>query len=726
VTRSANRLPPGVPLFVATTFASAFLIFLVQPLVAKRILPWFGGVPAVWSLCLAFYQTTLFAGYAYAYLLIARASPRQQLALHAGVVALAVLALPVLPGDAWQPEGSGDPSARILAMLLANVGLPFFALAATGPLVAAWFSRRYPARSPYPLYAVSNLGSLIALLAYPFALEPRLPLSATGQFWSGAFAATGGAVIACAFLARREVVASVTGPADANVGPEQTPVHTALWVLLSACAVMLLMGITNHLCLDVASVPFLWILPLALYLASLIVCFGAPRVYRRIPFALLAMFCYFAGPILMFLGASNAVVAAFGGKLPFEVTRYGMLLFAACMVLHGELYRLRPPARSLTAFYLCTSGGGALGGLAVGLVAPRVFNGFYEFPIGLALAAALLLVAWRRDPAGWLARGAPRWRLGAVLAVAGAAMVALGWQTFARPENLLHQERSFFGVLRVHEILGSRWRTRILVHGTTLHGLQIEGHENTPTAYFGPRTGIEAAMSLREPDVPVDIGVVGLGAGTLAAYGRAGDRFRFFEIDPAVIRIARDAGYFRFLARSAAQVEIVEGDGRIALARERARNAPRFDYLIIDAYSGDAVPVHLLTREAIALYADAIRPDGYLVFHVSARYLDLVPIIFQLADDAQLFAVSLENGRFPRLLTNPAIWVFVSRSEARIRAIAEAPEPGGTALRRTVVWPTRERIASAPLWTDDYSNLLRVLRRQPTSYDGPPTKETSP
>jgi len=397
------------------------------------------------------------------------------------------------------------------------------------------------------------------------------------------------------------------------------------------------------------------------------------------------------------------------------------------MVMHGELYRLRPPAHSLTAFYLCTSGGGALGGLAVGLVAPRVFDGFYELPIGLALAGVLLLLAWRRDPAGWLARTAPRWHVGVAAAVAGAALVGLGWQTFARPENLLFQERSFFGVLRVHEIQGSRWRSRILVHGTTLHGIQIEAHEDVPTAYFGRHTGIETALQLRESNAPTEIGVIGLGAGTLAAYGRPGDRFRFFEIDPAVIRVARDPNYFTYLARSAAQVEIVLGDGRISLARERAQNAPRFDYLIVDAYSGDAVPVHLLTREAIALYADSIRPDGYLVFHASTRFYELVPMLFRLAADAGLYAVDIENGRFPRLLTNPAIWVFMSRREARIRAIADAAQGPGAGMRRaaqTVVWPTREVIANAPLWTDDYSNLLRVLRQQPT-YDGSPTEEKS-
>jgi hypothetical protein len=702
-----------VGLFAATTFASAFLVFLVEPIVAKRILPWFGGVPAVWSLCLAFYQTALFAGYAYAYLLIRRANGTVQLAVHAAVVAAAVLALPVLPSGPGT-AGAGSPSAQILAILLANVGLPFFALAATGPLVAAWFARRLPARSPYPLYAVSNLGSLCALIAYPFALEPRLTLSTTGQLWSGAFAATGAAVIACGVLAR----AAGTGPAEAEgtvpeTGDERRALHAVFWVLLSGCAVVLLMGITNHLCLGVASVPFLWILLLVVYLATLIAAFGAPRLYRRLPFALLAVIAWFAKDIVKRLQLVDPVVSAFGGALPFEIARHAVLLGAVCMILHGELYRLRPSARSLTWFYLCSAGGGALGGLFVGLVAPRAFDDFYEFPIGLALAGLLLLAACRLDSASWLAPGAPRWRLAAAAVLAVAGLGTLGSQALARPATLLHQERSFFGVSAVKEIRGARWRVRLLLHGTTMHGLQIVERPDLATAYFGPGTGIETALALREPGVPAEIGVIGLGAGTLAAYGRPGDHLRYFEIDPAVIHLARDAGFFTFLTRGRADLEIVPGDGRISLARERARGAPRFDTLIIDAYSGDAVPVHLLTREALAVFLDSIAPDGLIAFHASTAYFDLVPILFRIADDAGLHALDIENGRDPRQLTQPATWVFVSRSEARIRALASAAREHASDLGHAprVIGPTPEAIARAPLWTDDYSNPFRALKR---------------
>ncbi len=714
--RAADRLaiPPGVLLFAATTFASAFLIFLVQPIVAKRIVPWFGGVPAVWSLCLAFYQTTLFVGYAYAHILIARAGARSQLVVHAAAVAAAALALPVLPGDAWKPEGTEDPSAQILAMLLVNVALPFFALAATGPLVAVWFARRYPTRSPYPLYAVSNLGSLIALLAYPFALEPRLPLSATGRLWSGAFLATGAAVIACAALASRTRAAAAP-QRSAETGGEAapTPGRIALWVLLSACAVVLLMGTTNHLCLDVASIPFLWIIPLAIYLATLIVSFGAPRVYYRIPLALVAVLAYFAMDIAQEFRIGNAIIAAFGA-VQLEIGRYALFLAAACMVLHGELYRLRPPARSLTTYYLSTSGGGALGGLAVGLVAPRVFDGFYELPFGFGLACVLALAAWRMDPTAWFRRTAPKWRFGVAVALASAAVGYEGSKLLERSPHLLHQERSFFGVLRVERVPTSP-RHRALLHGTTMHGAQIEGRQEKATTYYGLHTGIEIALKLRKPDVPIEVGVIGLGVGTLAAYGQPGDHFRFFEIDPAVIHLTRDGDYFTFLARSKARVEVLQGDGRISVARERERNAPLFDYLVVDAYSSDAVPVHLLTREALALYVDSLAPEGLLAIHTSSRNFNVTPVLFRLADEAGLHAVILLNAPAPRHLTTPAKWAFFSRSEERIRALARAAQQRhrarGLRMRRApVTLPTPEVIARAPLWSDDYSDLFRVLK----------------
>ena len=338
----------GPLLFAAACFASAFLIFLVQPMVGKRILPWFGGAPAVWTLCLAFYQTTLFAGYAYAYLVIRSVPPAFQLPLHGLLLGGALFALPVLPVTAWTPAGGSEPSRAILAMLSFHVGLPFLALAATGPLVQAWFARRHPDRSPYPLYAVSNAGSLLAMLSYPFVLEPRLPLSTTGRLWSVAFVATGLGVLACAQLAARSAAGAQRNleyPVDdAPKPPRLAAARLALWLLLAGCAVVLLMGVTNELCLDVASIPFLWILPLSVYLISFILCFRSDRPKRRMPYLVLAALPFLLPIAVNFLGLGEGGVFALASSVQGQIASLCLLLFGACMLLHGELHRLRPAA----------------------------------------------------------------------------------------------------------------------------------------------------------------------------------------------------------------------------------------------------------------------------------------------------------------------------------------------------------------------------------------------
>jgi len=695
----------GLSLFVGTSFAAAFLIFLVQPMVGKRILPWFGGVPAVWMLCLAFYQTTLFAGYAYAHILIRTATPRAQIAVHAILFAVALLALPVLPSDAWQPTDSVAPRASILAMLAFHVTLPFLVLAATAPLVQAWFARGFPARSPYPLYAVSNGGSLLALLAYPFAIEPRLALSTTGGLWSLGFALTGASVLACALLVERR------GAAPAPTAGEATPFElgrSALWILLAGCAVVLLMGVSNELCLDVASVPFLWILPLAVYLTSFVLCFGFERVYRRLPYVVatavaLVSSAWRGGPLV-----------SLADSLALQIALYALLLFGLCMLLHGELYRLRPAARDLTAFYLCVSGGGALGGLFVGLAAPHIFDDYYELHVGLVGAWLLLLAAWWRDPRVRLWRKVPlaRWSAAAALTVLALGLAVSS--ASSKREGAVYRERTFFGVLRVlHKSAGVDLQ-RVLFHGRTMHGVQFAAAEERPTGYYGPETGIGWAQAQRPPGVPLRVGVVGLGVGTLAAYGRPGDRFRFYEIDPAVIQIARDPRHFTYLASSAAEIEVVEGDGRISLAAERAREVPRFDILVIDAYSSDAVPIHLLTREALALYLDALEESGLLAVHASSLHFNLVPLLARLGASAGLPILAVRNAAMPYALSARATWVFLSRDAARVRSLERFVRGRQIALGRdpdaVILRPTSDELVAAPLWTDDYSDLFAALK----------------
>ena len=720
----------GLLLFAGAVFASAFLIFLVQPMVGKRILPWFGGAPAVWTLCLAFYQTTLFAGYAYAHCLIRYVPPAFQLTLHGLLLAGALFALPVLPGQAWTPAGGAEPTGAILSMLAVHVALPFLALAATGPLVQAWFARRHPTRSPYPLYAVSNAGSLLAMLSYPFLLEPRLSLSTTGQLWSFAFAATGVAVLACARMAGRggaggqhEIVAPANAASEASpLGAERV----ALWFLLSACAVVLLMGVTNELCLDVASVPFLWILPLSVYLISFILCFRSDRRHRRVPYLLMAALPFLLPYAVPLLGGNDGRFFAAANSVQGQIASFCVMLFGACMILHGELHRLRPPARSLTTFYLCVSGGGALGGIFVGLVAPRIFDDYHEVRLGLALALLLLLSARRHDSQGWLHRTAPRWRWAVAVVGIAALFVQWGAQMSARPDFLLLQERTFFGVLRVQQFEEGLNEQRHLLNGSTLHGVQFPQTEQRPTTYYGELTGIGLAFSQRAPNAPSVVGVVGLGIGTLAAYGRPGDRFRFYEIDPAVIRIARDTAYFTYLANSRAELEVVEGDARISLASELAQGGgDRFDFLIIDAFSSDAIPVHLLTREAFELYRQVTKANGLIAVHTSNRRLDLSPLVIKLGANAGLSVVGIATDSLREHLSAQSLWLFLGRDRRRVLSVIRFAEHRRNQLQlpKNAI---RSRAFSAvgltgtPLWTDDYSDLFGVMLPIPFGFNPRP------
>ena len=720
----------GPLLFAAAIFASAFLIFLVQPMVGKRILPWFGGAPAVWTLCLAFYQTALFAGYAYAHCVIRYVPPAYQLPLHGLFLCAALLALPVLPSEAWTPAGGAEPSRAIVTLLGFHVALPFLAFAATGPLVQAWFARRYSNRSPYPLYAVSYTGSLLAMLSYPFLLEPRLPLSTTGQLWSIAFVATGVGVLACARLAGRGAASALRNselPVDGTPNPPRLgAARVALWFLLSACTVVLLMGVTNELCLDVASVPFTWILPLSVYLISCILCFHSDRPTRRAPYLLMAALPFILPTAIEFLGLGEGRSFAIADSVQGLIALLCLLLFGACMVLHGELHRLRPPASSLTTFYLCISSGGALGGIFVGLVAPRVFDDYLEFRLGLALGCLLLLCARWHDSQGWLHRTAPRWRWALAGAVTAIALSQWGLGGGATPDEQLLKERTFFGVLRIHQIEEGENEQRQLVSGTTLHGVQFPGSERRPTSYYGELTGIGLALAQRESNEPSAIGVVGLGIGTLAAYGRPGDRFRFYEIDPAVTRIARDTRYFTYLAHSLAELEVVEGDARVSLVSELKRDGEaRFDILIIDAFSSDAIPVHLLTREAFELYGEVIKAKGLLAVHASNRRLDLTPLVARLGESTGFSVVAVATSAMGRYLSAQSVWVFLSRDRSRILSLMrfakmrqhqlELPEDAITFREFSAA-----EIARTPLWTNDYSDLFGAMQPISNSFDVEP------
>ncbi len=709
-------------LFIATISVSAFLLFMVQPMVGKHILPWFGGGPGVWTLCLTFYQSTLFLGYVYAHLLIEQIARERQPFVHALVFAAALAVLPVLPGESWQPETGVDPSARILMILLVNVGLPFFLLAATGPLLQAWFARAQPSRSPYPLYAASNFGSLLALVSYPVLIEPQISLPQASRLWSWGFASCGIAILACAWLAKSgpRVVGAVADGKTESVAARDV----ALWILLPAVAVVLLLGITNKLCLDVASVPFLWIAPLCIYLITLIVCFASDRAYRRGAFSSLAAISTLV-LVLVWLSSDKLGRWMYGSAsiLP-QVVVYSLALFSTCMLAHGELYRLRPPPARLTAYYLCISGGGALGGLFVGLVAPRIFSNYYELPLGLGACWILFLLACRRDPDSGLHAGGPgrARRIAAVVGV-GALVALIGVAAFPergvlaggdgnQPERrVLLQERNFFGVLTIQEVRAvnpERYQLE-LSSGTTMHGVQlVVPAPRLPTSYFSTHSGIGFVMRGRGAGERTKVGVIGLGVGTLAAYGRSGDHFRFYEIDPHVIRIARDDGRFSFLGDSAAEIEILPGDARLTLQSELQRGlVDDFDLLVLDAFNSDAIPMHLLTREAFRLYERRVAPNGVLALHVSAEYVDLVPLVFRMAENVGFHALAISNQEHQ--VSSYSDWVILSRDRDYIDSLT-AFACGDPEAPVTVWVPTADRVANTPIWTDDYSNLFRSLR----------------
>jgi len=671
--------------YAATIFLSSFLLFLVQPLIARQILPWFGGTAAVWTTCMLFFQTVLLAGYAYAHAASARLAPRAQALLHAVLLGASLLALPIVPAETWKPGGSEEPISRILLLLAATVGLPYLLLAATSPLLQAWFARARPGADPYRLFAVSNLASLLALVGYPFAVEPVFGNREQSLGWSALY---GIFAVLCALLAWFSAQPAGERPAeakDATSGPGKG--DYALWLALSATGSVALLAITNHVTQNVASIPLLWLAPLTLYLLTFIIAFEGRLFGRGLYRAE-----YFWAALLPWLGGMAWLLAdtRWQFDLWIQLGLYLSGLFVACLFCHGELYRTRPAPRHLTAFYLTISAGGALGGLLVAVVAPLVFNGYYE--LGLALVAVALLAAVRLASVSAFARWAS---LAVLLGVAGCA----AYDGFSFRKNVLVSERNFYGVIRVKEYgeAGTSYHLRRLVHGVIMHGEQnmVEGERRKPTTYYEPTSGVAGAIAARQARGPVRVGVIGLGAGTLAAYGRKGDVFRFYDINPQVIAVAKRD--FTFLADSEASIEIALGDARLALEREPAQG---FDVLAIDAFSSDAIPVHLITREALGVYLRHMKPEGIVAFHVSNRFLNLIPVVARLADEHGIHVTLVADKGGDDEDKTTSDWVLLSRSRAALEAEAikaRSPED-----------PDEESGWRA--WTDDYSNLVQILK----------------
>jgi hypothetical protein len=769
--------PFFMPAFALTIFTGAFLLFQVQPLIGKYILPWFGGGPGVWTTCMLFFQVLLLGGYAYAHAITRRLQPRTQAILHLSLLAAALATLPITPGDAWKPHPSSDPTWHILALLMASLGLPYLVLAATGPLMQEWFRRTKPGASPYRLYALSNVGSLLALISYPFYFETHFTRRAQAPFWSWGLVFF---ALCCGFCAwrvwRQAPAGTVQETADADVAAPPTRFQRVLWLCLPACASILLLAVTNKMCQDVAVIPFLWVLPLGLYLLSFIICFDSPRWYSRFYYTLVLIGALIAICLALFEGADMPIVR--------QVVIYCGTMFVGCMICHGELYHQRPHPKHLTSFYLMIAAGGAVGGLFVALVAPNLFNNFYELHLSLGLTALLLLVVsftgkaalsplrWRilctllalvatygahqgfaagvdwlrqRDTMSmsprwqhwnwarvedlhwlvWVAAGLAvpagiylrRWRqrpfnwhlmtCGLLLAGLGVLATALGVQIRDSRQGAVVSARNFYGVLSVFEYMKDIPDSHhyLLLHGRITHGLQFAAPDRAGmiTSYFGATSGLGLALREFPRQQNQRVGLLGLGVGTVTAYGKPGDYFRVYEIDPQVKQIAEKP--FSYIARSRAKVDIVMGDGRLSMENDPPQN---FDFLIMDAFSSDAVPVHLLTKEAFAIYQRHLKPDGVILVNISNRYLDLRPVVENAARafNFQAVNISSEDGGNAEEEDGGGWWLYSSSW----MILSRNQEFMNRSAIRTAASPPVTQPNHIPLWTDDYTSMFQILQ----------------
>lgn len=693
-----------MPLFLFAIFLSAFLLFQVQPVIARYILPWYGGSPGVWTTCLLFFQVGLLGGYAYAHGLVTflREKRRLQVGIHLSLLVLAFLLLPITPDPQWKPDGTeANPPFGIVRLLGLTVGVPYLLLSASGPLLQHWFAETHPGRSPYRLYAISNLGSLLGLLTYPFLFEPLLNVGEQTRFWSWGFVAYGLLAIGAGILyVRRSKGLATSGTAETTEhGP--LPIHVLLWIAFSACGSMLLLSLTSQMCQDVAVVPFLWVVPLSLYLLTFIIAFDHERWYHRalaIPLAAAAMG--------MTIWLMNRQYAPTEWPLFWQIVIYCGAIFFCCLVCHGEVVRMKPPVRHLTAFYLCISLGGAIGGMFVSLAAPRIFTGYWELHltfVSLSLLTSYQL--WRQF--------APQRRFAILIPASLAWIGAIATMNFYLQQHIdesrtqaIAVKRGFYGVLKVEEFApGTDDAFRSLHHGRISHGRQYlsPDYKNLATTYYSLESGVGAVFAcLPErnelPAATIHVGVIGLGVGTIATYAEPGDRFRFYEINPQVEDLARS--HFTFLGDCEGEEQVVLGDARVSLEGELAAgNSQQFDALFVDAFSGDSIPIHLLTRESFDLYFQHLKPDGVLAIHVTNLHLDLADPVRNLAKEFGYEAVrsdhSPEDTNFESYYSD---WILITKDQAFLDALKSA--------ERITPWDREE--TKPILWTDDYSNLFEV------------------
>jgi len=688
-----------------TIFLSAFLLFQVQPLIGKAILPWFGGSPAVWTACMLFFQVLLLGGYSYAHFVTTRLNGRTLAIVHGGLLLASLVFLPAVPDAAWKPEGGALPVGRILGLLGLTIGLPYFLLSTTGPLLQESFHRE-TGRTPYRLYSLSNLGSLLALLTYPFVFEPQFALRTQQLAWSTGY---GLFVALClwssaAFIRVWRPTAEEVEQAAVKDVPRPSLGRILLWLALAACGSLMLLATTNQLCQEVTSVPLLWVLPLSLYLLSFILCFDHEWWYHRGVFMVLLV-----GSILL---ACYAIFEGNSLTMWDQLGIYSVTLFVCCMVCHGELVKAKPDPRYATLFYLMVAAGGALGGVLVAIVAPMVLTGFWEYHLGLVSTVILAFVASsaRATKTGSIPKPVVIVGGTVVMVLAAAVGLMLG-RTNAGYQTTLEATRNFYGALKVNREESSQADNGAmieLIHGSIQHGFQYEDEDrkNWPTSYYGRMSGVGMAIehhprrkAADSADRTLRIGVVGLGSGTLASYGREGDSLRFYEINPEVIRLSDK--WFTYRKDTKAKVDVILGDARLELERELdADNPQKFDVLAIDAFSSDSIPMHLLTKESVEMFLKHLAPDGILCIHISNRYLDLKGVVLGIAQELNIPAALISSEGNTELGVNSASWVLLTQNWKFLNDpdVAELLIPS---------WPD---VGEPLLWTDDYGSLWQIIQ----------------
>ena len=687
-------------------FTGALLLFLVQPIMSKMILPWFGGAPNVWTTCMLFFQTVLVLGYLYAHILATRLSPKSQFGLHCLLLFVSVLSLPILVNESWKPEGGEDPVLQILMLLSATVGLPYFLLSSTGPLVQSWFAARLPGQSPYRLYALSNVGSMLALISFPFLVEVLLDSNGQSWMWTLIYVFYSAVILFVGWQYKNVNGTTLSDHKAESEGQSISRMHVTGWFLFPAMASVMFLAITNYLCQDVAVIPFLWISPLAIYLLSFILCFDHPRWYNRRFFASLSVLgityislLYYRDIADIFLfnpiGLENLLTDLYDNMLLRFVVALGVL-FSICMMCHGELTRCKPEAGRLTQFYLSISVGGALGGLFVSVVCPLVFTGYVEYHLGLVAAFLIAAVILIKEVIG---KGSLK-QACITLLVGLAAGLNVGAQWDILQVDHIAASRNFYGTLRVvqKDELGVMPAQRRLVHGRIIHGVQLAdtGQHGTPTSYYNAESGVATTLKLMHEREAIHVGVVGLGVGTLATYGREDDQYTFFEINPAVVDYANE--HFTFLSKTKAQINTIVADGRLGL---ESLDEEVLDLLVIDAFSSDSIPAHLLTVEAMEIYQRVVKDDGLIALHLSNNHLNLLPVVVNAADHLRLAFRAFKTPGNPEVAADNALWVIVGEDQNVMQQLRTMGVGGYT--------PSVQDAKHVPLWTDKYSSLWHVL-----------------